>query len=69
MTILSIARRTVVRALQPYRVLVLGGSHDGIIHHAWTYQDALNWAAMYPACTYLQVVITTRHGRFVGTVI
>ena len=69
MTIIKLAVRRIAHALKPYRVLVLGGSHDGITHHAWTYQDALSWAACYPVHTCLQVVITTRSGRFVGTII
>lgn len=62
------ARKVIVRALQPYRVHVLGRDFDGTVHNAWTYSDALAWARCYGFSHCLEVHIRTRHGRFVGRV-
>ena len=45
MRIITDIKRAVVRALQPYRVVAHLAPLQGYTHHAWTYQDALQWAA------------------------
>lgn len=69
MIMIHLLARKLARVLQPYRVRIIGGACHGVVHHAWTYQDALSWSAMYPQATRYGVCITTRRGRWLAYVI
>ncbi len=64
MRIITDIKRAVVRALQPYRVVAHLAPGWCMTHKAWSYADALAWAACYPRSD--GVAIYTRRGRFLG---
>jgi len=60
----KLIKRAVVEALKPYRVRIIGGTHDGQVHNAWNVADALSWVRCYGDARSIRV--ETRRGGFVA---